>query len=153
MIYAGIIGSIFVLELFVKNQVEKKVKSGSVKKFFHGKILLKKHHNRGWMFNKGENRQRLVAYVSLVFTLMLVCFALFLGEKGNSMIKTGLSFILGGAFSNTYDRLFRKYVVDYLSFGVKSERFRRIIFNLSDFCIMIGAILLVVGGAGNEDIG
>lgn len=141
------------LELFVKNQVEKKGKIGVTKELFGGKILIRKHHNQGIVLNKGQKRQRCVAMVSFLLTMSLSVFALFLGDKGNALMKTGLSLMLGGAFNNTYDRLFRKYVVDYLSFGVKSERFRRIIFNLSDFCIIIGAILLVVGGAGNEDIG
>lgn len=52
--------------------------------------------------------------------------------------------ILGGAYSNTYDRLFRKYVVDYVSFEVRNPRLRNIVFNLSDFGIMIGSCLLVI---------
>ena len=53
--------------------------------------------------------------------------------------------MLGGAFSNTYDRLKRKYVVDYVSFPVKNEKIRNVVFNISDFCIMIGALLMVLG--------
>ena len=57
----------------------------------------------------------------------------------------GLSVLLGGSFSNTYDRLKRKYVVDYFSFNVKCCGIRRIVFNISDFCIMIGAAMAVLG--------
>lgn len=67
-----------------------------------------------------------------------------LGTRGRHMLKTGLSLILGGAYSNTYDRLFRKYVVDYVSFEVRNPRLRNIVFNLSDFGIMIGSCLLVI---------
>ncbi|MDE6319457.1 MAG: signal peptidase II, partial [Lachnospiraceae bacterium] len=42
----------------------------------------------------------------------------------------------------TYDRLVRKYVVDYVSFPVRNPRIRRIVFNISDFCILIGALLM-----------
>lgn len=59
-------------------------------------------------------------------------------------MRTGLAMLLGGAYSNTYDRLRRKYVVDYVSFGVPVKRLRRIIFNISDFCIMIGAMITVI---------
>ncbi|MDE7258820.1 MAG: signal peptidase II, partial [Lachnospiraceae bacterium] len=45
----------------------------------------------------------------------------------------------------TYDRLVRKYVVDYVSFPVKNQKIRNIVFNISDFCIMIGALLMVLG--------
>ena len=68
-------------------------------------------------------------------------------------MKTGLSIVLGGAYSNTYDRLFRTYVVDYISFGVKNQKLRRVVYNIADFCIMIGTILVVIGGINNENIG
>ena len=86
----------------------------------------------------------LVAAVSFLLTAVIfVFFVLTLGQKGNGLLKAGLSLLLGGAFSNTYDRLRRKYVVDYFSFGVKWQRLRCVVFNLSDFCIMIGAVLYV----------
>lgn len=88
----------------------------------------------------------MVACISLLLTLcMTVVFLSTFTFRGNSTLKAGLAFLLGGAYSNTYDRLVRKYVVDYISFPVKNERLRRIVFNLSDFCIMIGAVLLVIG--------
>ena len=61
------------------------------------------------------------------------------------MLKAGLSLLVGGAFSNTYDRLKRKYVVDYISFGVKWKGLRKVVFNVSDFCIIIGALLAAFG--------
>lgn len=64
---------------------------------------------------------------------------------GNRLLRVGLALLLGGAFSNTYDRLKRKYVVDYLSFGVRWKGLRRIVFNVSDFCILIGAMLSALG--------
>ncbi len=57
------------------------------------------------------------------------------------LIKLGLSFVVGGAFSNVYDRLVRRYVVDYFSFNVKWERLRRIVFNISDLFIFLGSFL------------
>lgn len=67
--------------------------------------------------------------------------------RGNRLLKAGLAFLLGGAYSNTYDRLARKYVVDYVSFPVKNKKIRNIVFNISDFCIVIGALLMVIGSA------
>ena len=76
---------------------------------------------------------------------MTVAFVCSLGQKGNRLLRLGLSLLLGGAFSNTYDRLRRRYVVDYLTFNVRWKPLRRVVFNLSDFCIMIGALLVVIG--------
>lgn len=153
MIYLGIIGSIFILECVIKAIVEKKGKIGVTKPVCGGKILLKKFHNKGFALNVGEKKQKAVAAVSLLLTLLVTAGVLLFGNKWNGLIKTGLSFVLGGAYSNTYDRLFRTYVVDYVSFGVKNPKLRRIVFNIADFCIMIGAILVVIGGIGNENIG
>ena len=96
----------------------------------------------------GEKRQGLVTMLSLGLSLfMTVVFLATFSIHGNSTLEAGLALLLGGAYSNTYDRLTRKYVVDYVSFPVKSKRFRRIVFNVSDFCIMIGALLLALGEA------
>ena len=153
MLYLGIIAAIFSLEFVIKTIVEKKGKTGVTKSVCNGKILLKKHHNRGFALNKGQKRPQVVAFVSFLLCLGITLFALFAGGKYNRVVKTGLSMILGGAYSNTYDRLFRNYVVDYVSIGVKNRKLCRVIFNIADFCIMIGAILVIMGGIGHENIG
>ncbi len=153
MIYIGIIAFIFIVEFVIKTMVEKKGKLGVTKPILGGKLLLRKHHNKGVMLNIGQSRQKAVAVLSLGLCLGIsICFLIF-GSKITTLGRVGLSLVLGGAYSNTYDRLFRKYVVDYLSFGVKNKALRRIIFNIADFCIMIGAVLAVIGGKSNENIG
>ncbi len=39
-------------------------------------------------------------------------------------------------------------MVDYLSFGVKWQGLRRVVFNLADFGIILGALLAVLGTGG-----
>ncbi len=137
---------IFILDLILKNQIEKTMVEGNEKPFCKGRLLIKRYHNKGAFLDLGEKKQGVVACISLLLTLcMTVVFLSTFTFRGNSTLKAGLAFLLGGAYSNTYDRLVRKYVVDYISFPVKNERLRRIVFNLSDFCIMIGAVLLVIG--------
>lgn len=144
--YAGIVAAIFCGDFWIKNQVEQHGVEGETQPLFKGKLLLRKHHNRGIMLNAGENCQNLVAVVSVIFTLLvLLFFLLSLGNRGNKILQTGLSLLLGGAFSNTYDRLHRRYVVDYISFGVKWKKLDHVIFNISDFCIIIGALLTALG--------
>ena len=141
-----IVAGIFLGDLWIKTQIEKRMTEGETKCFCRGRILLRRHHNRGAMLNFLQERQFVVAVFSLVLTATVaVLFGLSLGTRGNNLLRVGLSLLLGGAFSNTYDRLKRKYVVDYLSFGVKWKKLRRIIFNISDFCIIIGALLAVIG--------
>lgn len=142
MIYLGIAVAIFLAELFIKAYVEKHGEHGRVKKTLGGRVLLQKYHNKGAFLNIGERRSRVVAGLSVMLTIgTFFLLLLTLGKKGNTMLKTGLSFLLGGAFSNTYDRVARKYVVDYISFDVKCKPLAQIVFNTADFFIMAGAMI------------
>ena len=136
----AIILSIFAGDFWIKNQVEQKRAEGETREILGGRLLLRRYHNRGAALNFGERRRPLVAAVSVLLTLAaLGALILSLGQKGNGMLRVGLSLLLGGAFSNTYDRLKRKYVVDYVSFGVKRKKLREVVFNISDYCIITGA--------------
>ena len=108
-------------------------------------IRLRKYHNHGAFLNIMEKKKKLLHMISVIFTLLIAaCFLLTLCRKGNRILKLGLSFLLGGAFSNTYDRLSRDYVVDYFSFCSPWNGLNRVVFNISDFCIMIGTLLTVL---------
>ena len=141
MIYALIAAGIFFLDMGIKNLIEKKVPEGETKEIGRGCLLLRKHHNKGAFLNMGEKKSGFVAILSIALTLAMT--VLFLVTF--SFLKSGLALLLGGAYSNTYDRMRRHYVVDYVSFPVKNKAIRSIVFNISDFCIMIGALLMVLG--------
>ena len=145
--YLCIVALIFAGELGIKNYVENKRNAGEEKEICKGRILLRKYNNKGACMNLGEKKSNVVAGLSLILTAVLALVFLFtLTRHGNGWLKAGLSLLLGGAFSNTYDRLKRKYVVDYFSFGVKWEPLRAIVFNISDFCILIGALIIAIKG-------
>lgn len=146
MVYAIISALIFSLDFVIKNWVENKTAAGEEREIGNGLLLLKKYHNKGAFLNAGENKSGLVAILSVMLTLaMTVLFLVTFTFKGSRLLKTGLAFLLGGAYSNTYDRMRRHYVVDYVSFPVKNKFIRRIVFNISDFCIMIGALCMALG--------
>ncbi|MCM1266738.1 MAG: signal peptidase II [Bacteroidales bacterium] len=145
-IVCGILAAgIFLLDFLLKSQIEKKLAAGEIKPFCKGRLLIRKYHNTGVAFDLGAKKQGAVACLSLLLTLVLsVVFLATFTFRGNSTLKAGLAFLLGGAYSNTYDRLVRKYVVDYVSFPVKNKRLRSMVFNLADFCILIGALLMTL---------
>lgn len=147
MIYVIIAISIFLLEFGIKEWVEKTGKTGEEKEILNGKLLLRKYHNKGAFLDMGAAKSGIVAIASLLLTLsMTLVFLMTFGMRGGRLMKLGLSLLLGGGYSNTYDRLHRKYVVDYLSFPVRNPAVRRIVYNLSDFCIMIGAFCIALTG-------
>lgn len=146
MQYLAVILGIFALESIIKKQIEETKAEGMEEKKCRGALLIRKHHNKGAFLNAGEENQKAVMVISVILTILLTVFYIMtLGNAGKGLLKWGLTFLLGGAYTNTYDRLTRKYVVDYVSFNVPFQWLRRIIFNIGDFCIMIGALLSVIG--------
>lgn len=146
MQYIAVILGIFGLELGIKNYIEENKTEGAEERKCGGTLLIRKHHNRGAFLNTGQSRQKLIAVISVFLTILATgLFVLSLGSVGKGLFKWGMTLLLGGAWSNTYDRVVRQYVVDYVSFNVPFKWFRRIIFNIGDFCIMIGAMLSTIG--------
>ena len=144
-IYTAIAALLCGADSLIKYAIERNHPDGELRPALHGKIIIRKFRNKGAMLNLGASRQQTMAVLSVIFTVFMTgVYVGTLGTRGRHMLKTGLSLILGGAYSNTYDRLFRKYVVDYVSFEVRNPRLRNIVFNLSDFGIMIGSCLLVI---------
>ena len=145
MIFIGIIVVIVAVESVIKQVREQNGTEGERKPVLGGKLYVTKYHNHGAFLNLGQNHPEFVKGLSAGLCLTCsILFLLTLGMKGKTLLKTGLSVLLGGASSNTYDRLVRGYVVDYFGLSVKNEKIRNIVFNISDFCIMIGAAVCVL---------
>lgn len=146
MRYLVLILGIFGLEYKIKNKIEESAPEGKEEFILKRTLVLRRYHNTGAFLDAGHDRPGVVLILSVLLAAILtVIFVLSLGTTGSKTLKWGLSFLLGGAYSNTYDRLARKYVVDYVSFNLPVKWLRRIVFNIADFCIMLGALLCVAG--------
>lgn len=142
---AAILGA-FGLDQWIKNKIEKTKTEGSTEKALSGFLLVRKYHNRGAFLDLGNSRRKLMTVLSVIMTAILTAlFCCTFGMAGKGLLKWGLTLMLGGAYSNTYDRLVRRYVVDYVSFPVPIKGLQRIVFNIGDFCIMVGAMLSAIG--------
>ena len=145
MIYIIIALLILLTEWKIKNYIEAVYDDSRQELIGNSSIRIQKYHNYGAFLNILEHRKKLLHMISLVFTFIIaIFFLLTLCHKGNHILKLGLSLLLGGAFSNTYDRLSRDYVADYFSFCSPFPKLNRIVFNISDFCIIIGTLLTVL---------
>lgn len=111
----------------------------------HGKVQLRKVYNRGFGFNILEKKEEIVKYGSLFATMILTIWQLItLLFKKQYLRKWGLSLMTAGAWSNTFDRWFRGYVVDYVGFETKYKKLSSITYNLADFFIAAGGIMVVI---------
>lgn len=145
MIFIGVIAVLAILDLSIKKCIEEREESDFPKelKGSKGRILLYKNHNPGFSFGYLKTRPDLVQMIPLaVASFISGMLACLLQRKGRTVEKAGLAIALGGAVSNLYDRLFRQYVVDY--FSLQYGKFKKVVFNLGDFFIFIGAGILLV---------
>lgn len=133
------------LDLWIKNYVEHCVEMNSERPVCGGKFLLKRTHNTGAMLNFMERKKKVVTGFSAGLTaVLLIGYLCLLGKKGMGLLRLGLGLIIGGACSNVYDRIVRKYVVDYFSFNTKWKKFRAVVFNIGDIFIFLGAFLVIL---------
>ena len=145
--FAGIAAASFLIDEGMKNYVDDVL--DTPKEILDGKAVLRRYHNKGAFLNFGEQKRKLVTLLSVLLTVaVLVMFVLTLGMHGKKLLKAGLSFLLGGAFSNTYDRVMREYVVDYVSLKTGIAAIDRVVFNLADLCILMGTMAVVLGTSG-----
>lgn len=145
MAFIGFVGLLAALDLCVKKSVEEQESSSFPRLLpgFGGKIMLHKNHNPGFSFGLLKERPEYVRMIPLAVTAFVSgMLAWLLPRKGNLPEKLALSLTLGGAVSNLYDRLVREYVVDY--FSIQCGRLKRVVFNLGDCFIFLGAGLLVI---------
>ena len=147
MKYAAVAVTVFAGDFFLKKHMEEQRDLKEQTEICGGRIVVRKYHNEGVALNFLEKRPELVKKICGTILLVLgILWFLLLRRKENPGILLGLSLLVGGGASNLYDRLTKGYVVDYFSFRTPWKKFNQIIFNLSDMCIFLGGILVVLFG-------
>lgn len=143
MIWYGIIASIVAFEWNMKKKMDKKLDFEHSIKRWNGKLILKKYHNKGAALDLfSQHQEKLIFGTCGLILGLLFWLHQLVKVSGQGMRKLALSFLLGGAISNAWDRITKHYVVDYFSFSWK--KIRHIVFNIADFFIFIGSLLLVI---------
>lgn len=151
IISLAVIALIAGIDLGIKSWVEKNVPFRKDKKILGGFGILRRVHNKGMMMNFGDKHPNVVKNISVFVTLAIgIVQLVFLGMPGYIKEKVGLSLILGGAVSNTADRVKRGYVVDYFGFNSKNKKISRVTYNIGDFAIFAGGLIAILSVLGNE---
>lgn len=133
------------LDFFLKKHMDKKYARKVKHKKLHDLIYIEKVYNDGAAFSFLAKRPRILKVLhTIMMLLMCVLFYFYLRMSGKSIGKLGMAFLIGGGLSNLFDRYTKGHVVDYVGFGFGPKWFRRIVFNVSDFFVFIGAALTVI---------
>lgn len=166
MRYGLLAAGIAAVDLLLKRYAETNLSADEDKEAAGGRILLTKYHNHGAALNVGEKKKEWVLAGSCaIFGALAAVFAMEgrggkagagdglsgmadaasgsaeSGRGGRKLRRFALACLLGGAASNVSDRVRKGYVVDYIRFPF----LKRIVWNIGDLFILLGAVLAVVG--------
>lgn len=132
-------------DIGLKSFVEGYMRRGEERSLCDGKVVIRKVYNKGMCLNLLEEKPEFVKITSAYTTVLLTIYQLLaLIRKVCPVKKAGLSLMTAGAWSNTFDRWIRGYVIDYIGFQTKNEKLAKITYNLGDFCIAAGGILVMI---------
>ncbi|MHB8151662.1 MAG: signal peptidase II [Vulcanimicrobiaceae bacterium] len=95
-------------------------------------------NNRGAFGLFGSNTALLIAMAMAV--LVIFWFSFRETARHSLLVRIAFGMIVGGAVGNIVDRLHHRYVIDFIDF----YRIWPNIFNVADFCITTGVILLIL---------
>jgi signal peptidase II len=147
LVLISVTACLAMLDITMKSVIEGYLKQGEERTAFGGRVVLRKVYNKGFCLGILKGKPEIVKYTSAYAAVVLTIYQLFtLLRRGRFGKKVGLSLLTAGAWSNTFDRWFRGYVIDYVGFEAKKEKLTRLTYNLADFFIAAGAVVTVMSG-------
>lgn len=98
--------------------------------------------NRGAAFGIFQNKVSILSFVTLIIICIIIFYIIKYRPK-NIFLKISLSLIIGGALGNLIDRIFYKYVVDFILFHYKNVYYFPT-FNVADMMVVVGTFILAI---------
>lgn len=143
----GLTAWIYLLDKKIKEQVDSNILQGTRKEIPGGRIYLCNCHNEGMALGIGPKDQKNCQGISAAALGAAAGEYLRQNIQQKPMIgRIGLGMVIGGGLSNYMDRRERGYVTDYISFRTSHKKLQKIVFNLSDVCIIAGTGLWLLSG-------
>ena len=94
--------------------------------------------NYGAAFNIFSGSRIFLSLISIIFSIILI-YLIFRKNTLNTFDLYAYSFILGGTIGNGIDRIYKGFVVDFISLNIINFP----VFNIADISINIGFIFLL----------
>ena len=127
----------FISKIIVINNLELDTGITIIPNFFSISYI----RNTGAAWGIFSNGTLLLAVLSIVFLIFAFKYIYDLKSVSKlSMISYGM--LIGGIIGNLIDRVFRNYVIDFLSFNIFGYHFP--VFNIADCFIVVSIILIVI---------
>ena len=115
-----------------------------IKDFFKLEYL----ENRGAAFGILQNKLVLLALVTLLVVAGMIYYIIKYKPK-SKFLRISFALIISGALGNLYDRLFYRYVVDFILVHYKSVYYFPT-FNIADSLVVVGTLILAISIVKDE---
>mgnify|MGYP001861209335 CR=1 FL=1 len=149
--YAGESVVLIALDQGLKSYIVQNLEPGEERRLTD-RIVLRRAENKGMCLNILEDRPEAVKVLSVSAALAVTAAqAAVLFRKKHFFRKQGLAFLLAGAWSNTFDRWTRGGVVDYIGVKCRGRKLSAITYNLADFFIFAGSVILAAAAFVTRD--
>jgi len=109
-----------------------------IKNFFRFEYL----ENRGAAFGIFQHKLILLSVVTIIVVSAMVYYLISFKPK-SKFLRFSLALIISGAIGNLIDRMFYKYVIDFILLHYKDVYYYPT-FNVADILVVIGTIMLAI---------
>lgn len=121
-----------ILKYFIKEKMMQKVLIPGFLSIFYTR-------NTGTVFGAIPNSNTLWIIVATLMLIAILCIIIRKQKKQKYGLKLKMwKIIFAGGISNLFDRIYRGFVIDYISIKYIG------VCNLADFCIVIGVVILII---------
>lgn len=137
---AGLFAADQILKSYAEQELDKKEE-----RKLAGPVVIRRVDNEGLCMGLFSEYGTAVKYLSLAAAgIVTVYQGILLAGRRGFWKKAGSALMSAGAWSNTFDRFMRGHVVDYIGFDVKDKKIAKVTYNLGDFFLAAGALILSV---------
>ncbi|MBS6722901.1 MAG: signal peptidase II [Clostridiales bacterium] len=147
MAYLKMIAAVIAGETLIKQYIYRSEEKGKKMWKLPGGIEIRRLENAGAATGILAKHPKELKYGSGGILAFCGCLLLAESRKNRVTVRgTGLALLLGGGLCNFMDRVKKGTVTDYIRFTkCPVAGIRKLVFNVSDFCIIIGGLLLCTG--------
>lgn len=144
----AVLAAIFVIgaEIIIKRYVHGLPPGEKPFSIMKDRVEITESHNKGIVlgaFNKNTTVAKILHGGAEVCCILILLKPVI--KSTSALFKVGAGLFIGGGLSNLEDRLINGYVTDYFRFcKAKWKRLGRIVFNVADMCVFLGAALVLI---------
>ena len=98
--------------------------------------------NKGAAWGIMKDRTTLLSIITIIVLAAIIYYRIKTGTK-SKLFRISFSLIVAGAVGNLFDRIYYRYVVDFISFHYKNVYYFPV-FNVADMMVVCGTFLLAL---------